>query len=111
MKKWLILGGMTALLTFIAAGYLLAPTEVSYEREVSEQEVVKEVVTEVVTEDQVRIEEAQEAERGRIEGEANTMRDNFIKNEMAKIESQVLREMADELDARAEEKEKETGDF
>ena len=47
MKKWLILGGMTAPLTFIAAGYLLAPTEVSYEREVSEPEVVTEVVEEV----------------------------------------------------------------
>ena len=109
MKKIAILGGIAALVLVGAWGYLMTPSETEvrnfHPETITETKIVKEDAV------QIRIEEAQEAERERIENEANAMRDDFIKNEMTKIESQVLREMADELDARAEEKEKETGDF
>lgn len=109
MKKVLILGGMAILIVLGGWSYLMAPNEIEVKN--LSPEVITE--TKIVKEDviQARVTEAQEAERERIENEANTMRDDFVKNEMTKIESRILREAADELDARAEEKEKETGDY
>ena len=88
---------MTALLTFIAAGYLLAPTEVSYEREVSEQEVVTEVVTVDVLED--RITEAKEAKRAEIEEAAQRAYDALYEEKMIEVADSVKEAYIAEIEA------------
>lgn len=58
-----------------------------------------------------RIADAQAEAMASIEERANAMRDEFIDNELKKVETQVLKEVQAELDSRVIDLEKSTGAY
>ena len=100
MKYIVIVGMMAALGSFF---YFQKNGVVEYHREV--EVVEKEVVLDAT---EKRIKEAQDAEMERINSEADQMRQEFVNNELKKIESSVLKDITDELEARSTQLDKET---
>ena len=77
-------------------------TESRVETQIVEKEIVKDNWAE-------RIKEAQESEMERINQEADTLRQDFVENELDEIEAQVWRDIEAEASAKAEEMEKKSG--
>lgn len=101
MKYIAILGGIALLGTFY---YVNQGEVVQYERQVDVQEVLVDATAK-------RIQDAQDAEMDRINTEADQMRQEYVENELKKIESKTLKEIQSELEARTDQLDKESGDY
>lgn len=92
---------------FVFGSQLLSSTE-TYVNDTREMIVEKEVEVDSI---EKRIANAQAEAMADIEAEANTMRDQFIQNELKTVEAEVLAEIESELKARRIDVEKETGAY
>jgi hypothetical protein len=108
MKKTIIM--LTVVGSLIIGGIALyKPTQLEYTQENSEEKIT--ALPEVVEVDVIekRIADAKDTAMSDINAKADTLRDDFIANELKKIEAKVLAEIEKELKERRVDVEKQTG--
>lgn len=111
-RSALIIGGIV--IVFVL-GYFVSQQDTTVEVDNTTQATkiyeTVELEPRVINHNELRIKRAKEAEMERIDTEADSIRQEFVNAELAKIEARVWREISAEAESKAIEKEKESGDY